>query len=111
MDSFVQPFEVRGLIDTGATISVVSKGVIEKLRIREKGSCTASGWTGQTEELANFDVSVEMPEVLRIDAAQVCQASSWPYGDFDMLIGMDILSTVRIDWNFPQNYFDITAAS
>ncbi|MEM9284233.1 MAG: hypothetical protein AAGA96_20640 [Verrucomicrobiota bacterium] len=118
------PANTRGmaLIDTGASISVVYRQIITKLKLTPRGLCRVYGFSGSDPdniEHPNYDISLAIldavhhdqkprDEVDRIEFPAL-QAVSPPFtsSHHDMLIGMDVLSSMVLTVNWPDKWFDL----
>jgi predicted aspartyl protease len=80
---------VRALWDTGAGMSVISANIVEKLTLSSAGNGTLTGIGGAVRtEL--YDISVTLPNKALFP---LIRAAEWEGSrNYDMLIGMDIIS-------------------
>jgi predicted aspartyl protease len=82
------PIGVRALWDTGATGSMVSKSVVEKLGLVPIDETIVSGVTGEAK-VSIYAVCVLLPNGEPIDIS-VMECRDMP--GFDLLVGMDIIT-------------------
>ncbi|MDR0561592.1 MAG: hypothetical protein LBG73_02775 [Spirochaetaceae bacterium] len=83
---------VRALWNTGAGMSVISTKIVEKLALSSAGMGTLTG-IGGILRTKLYDVSVTLPNKLIFP--QICVAEWEGHRNYDMLIGMDIISRGR----------------
>ncbi|MDR0561590.1 MAG: retropepsin-like domain-containing protein [Spirochaetaceae bacterium] len=83
---------VRALWDTGAGMSVISAKIVEKLALSSAGNGTLVGIGGaMPTEL--YDISVTLPNKVIFP---LIRAAEWEgHRNYDMLIGMDVISRGR----------------
>ncbi len=117
-------FQTLALIDTGASITVVSPRVIRHLRAVDRGVCHVTGVGAVDEqgnakivECLNYDLSLMILGAIQEPATVKClgdiQALAAPgsMGDQDVLIGLDVLSgfTLTAAWGY--GWFDLSDSS
>lgn len=97
---------LRGLIDTGATRTVLGEAAAEPLRLARVGTgrfTTAGGdvhgWIG----LAALGIGALPAHVIRVAVTQAV-----PWSGFDVLVGRDILSRFRVVFDGPELRLVIT---
>lgn len=100
---------LTGLIDTGATCSLIRKDIIEKLQLVHIGqggfARTADGqYHPRQEYFANLIIGDRKQQTL-ID----CQVFSIDTLSVEMIIGMNIISTWHLDWHGSTGLVKITA--
>jgi predicted aspartyl protease len=83
---------VRALWDTGAGMSVISTKIVEKLALSSAGNGTLTG-IGGTLSTELYDISVTLPN--KVIFPVICAAEWEGHRNYDMLIGMDIISRGR----------------
>lgn len=76
-----------GIFDTGASRSVVSDRVAERLNLAITGKCTVSTANGEAVHKTHA-INIVLPNGLAFPALQV---TSGPIGSTDFLLGMDII--------------------
>jgi len=112
-----RPVAVQGLIDTGASISVISKSLVSRLRLVSRGDCKVTGFdrTGDTpERFLNYPVSIQLldesGEVLLEKSEMQVISSSLPERGYELLIGCDLLEAFQLEINFPVGTFSLRPA-
>ena len=110
-----KPLEVsvKGLIDTGASISIMDQSIRERLRLDSNGYCDVSGFKfdeGETDRFPNHDVSLTLGPSGKIifPHLQVCSCPLSRDG-YDFLIGMDVLQHLDLTICGQPGEFTITA--
>jgi hypothetical protein len=78
----------NALWDTGATNSVITKKVAEKLGLIPTGVSIVHGVSGQIQ-VETYSVNISLPNNVMILSLRVTEGI---LGDFDVLIGMDVIS-------------------
>ena len=94
----LHPF--KALVDTGASLTCITKNVVDAVSLEPVGKVPISGVSGQTFHHAylfqvGFTVQAEgrnIAETHLIGSAVQGAEFIAPRGDFDVLLGMDILS-------------------
>lgn len=79
----------KGLWDTGATGSMISKPLAEKLALVPMGAANVGGATGSGVRPL-YIVNFMLPNGVGVPAVSVTEGPD--FGDFDVLIGMDIIT-------------------
>ena len=99
-------YPLRGLIDTGATRTVLGEAVAAPLRLARVGTgklTTAGGnvhgWIG----LAALGIGALPAHVIRLVVIQTV-----PWDEFDVLVGRDIVSRFRVVFDGPEQRLVIT---
>lgn len=114
-------FVALALIDTGASITVVSPKVVQHLRAVDRGVCRVTGVGAVDEagnsrvvECLNYDLSLQFPGsiqetggALRIGDIQAVAAPGG-MGDQDVLIGLDVLSGFTLTANWRSGWFELS---
>lgn len=101
------PQTVKGMVDTGASISTVSERVAQAAGLRKVGSVPIGGVGGTSERpiyaasfgLPKYGVAVDPVEVGGVDIALT---------GVDVLVGRDILKALNLDYAGPQGVFQLT---
>lgn len=117
-------FQTLALIDTGASITVVSPRVIHHLRAVDRGVCHVTGVGAVDEqgnakvvECLNYDLSLTILGAIQEPASARClgdiQALAAPgsMGDQDVLIGLDVLSRFTLTASWSEGWFDLSGQS
>jgi len=121
MEPYPEDLQVRALIDTGASITVIDDQLVSRLCLRSKGFCKVRGFDNSPDgsashkEYPNYDVSLSIwktttETTLHIPDLQVV-AVPLDCTDYDMLLGMDVLRRCTLHFHFSDNFFDIQAAA
>lgn len=120
------PREIQtlALIDTGASITVVSPRVIHQLRAVDRGVCHVTGVGAVDEhgnakvvECLNYDLSLTILGAIQEPTMVKClgdiQALAAPgsMGDQDVLIGLDVLSRFTLTAAWGDGWFDLSDSS
>jgi aspartyl protease len=98
---------VRGMIDTGASISTVSEAVATAAGLQQVGSVPIGGVGGMSTRpiystyfgLPEYDVAVDPIEVASVNL---------PVGAFDVLLGRDVLKALQLTYTGPHGLFALT---
>lgn len=101
------PQVVRGMIDTGASISTVSEAVATAAGLQQVGSVPIGGVGGMSTRpilstyfgLPEYGISVDPIEVASVNL---------PVGGFDVLIGRDVLKALELIYTGPHGVFGLT---
>lgn len=80
---------IRGLWDTGATGSVISKRIVDELRLIPTGKTLATG-VHSTIEVNTYIVNVALPNGVLVQDVRVTESPL--FNNFDVLIGMNIIA-------------------
>jgi len=80
---------IKGLWDTGATGSVISKKIVEDLGLIPTGKTLASG-VHSTIEVNTYIVNVALPNGVVVQDVRVTESPQ--FYNFDVLIGMNIIA-------------------
>jgi hypothetical protein len=108
---------VRAMIDTGATISIIDQAVIARLGVPSTGSVTVhSPTTGQTPQPAlQYDVGLVIPgsdpakAVFSLSSIAVIEADFSAHGgEYNALLGLDVLEKGILLFNGPAKTFTLT---
>lgn len=101
------PQQVKGMVDTGASISTASEEVAAAAGLQTVGSVPLYGVGGGGERPV-FAASFTLTDYgVTIDPIEVGGVSIGMPG-VDILIGRDILKALELSWRGPQGVFDIT---
>lgn len=101
------PHLVRGMVDTGASISTISDEVAAAAGLQMTGSVPLGG-VGGTSERPIYAASFNLPEYgVFFDAIEVAGVTL-PVPDFQVLIGRDILQRLRLDYHGPAGVFSLS---
>lgn len=100
------PQTVKGMVDTGASISTVSERVAQAAGLQKIGSVPIGGVGGTSERpiyaaavgLPKYGVSVDPVEIGGVDIALT---------GVDVLVGRDILKALKLDYEGPQGVFQL----
>jgi hypothetical protein len=117
-------FQTLALIDTGASITVVSPRVIHHLRAVDRGVCRVTG-VGAIDELGNANVveclnydlsltilgSIQEPAPLKTWGDIQALAAPGGMGDHEVLIGLDVLSGFTLTASWGEGWFDLSESS
>lgn len=101
------PQVVHGMVDTGASISTVSEQVAAAAGLQQVGSVPLGG-VGGSSERPILAAAITLPEYnVTVDPIEIASVNV-PFGQFDMLIGRDILKALRLDYRGPEGAFALT---
>lgn len=101
---------IRGLIDTGASISTVSDAVAQAAGLRIVGSVQVGG-VGGTSEKPIYAASFSLPEYgVSVDPIEMAGVTLGAPG-FDVLVGRDILKALLFNYKGPDGMFDVNRTS
>lgn len=117
-------FQTLALIDTGASITVVSPRVIHHLRAVDRGVCHVTG-VGAVDEngdakvvqCLNYDLSltilgtIQDPAPLKTLGDIQALAAPGSMGDQEVLIGLDVLSGFKLTAAWGEGWFDLSESS
>lgn len=84
-----ETLQFKGIWDTGATTSVITREVVRKLNLKPIGKTKVQGVTG-TDTRDRFLVDFYLPNKVIIPNVSVTECDGLA-GDFNILIGMDII--------------------
>jgi hypothetical protein len=100
------PQIVKGLIDTGASISTVSDAVAQAAGLQMVGSAPIGG-VGGTSQRPIYAASFSLPDYgVTIDPVEIAGVTI-PLTGVDVLIGRDVLKALRLDWLGPAGVYNI----
>lgn len=98
---------VKGMIDTGASISTVSDEVAAAAGLQMTGSVQLGG-VGGTSSRPIYAASFNLPEYgVFFDAIEIAGVTL-PVPDFQVLIGRDVLQRLRLDYLGPSGVFSLS---
>jgi len=106
---------VKALIDSGASVSILDDGLVEKMRLQVTGYCPITGFNSlESTRCPNYDVGYlfidheNESELLRIEIGQIV---GQPISNerFDAIIGMDVLKHCVFTVNGPDDSFTLEA--
>jgi hypothetical protein len=105
--SIPPPQVVKGMIDTGASISTVSDAVAAAAGLQQVGSVPIGGVGGMSTRpifsayfgIPDYGVSADPIEIAGV---------SLPVGSFDVLIGRDVLKALELTYTGPHGAFALT---
>jgi len=98
---------VKGLVDTGASISTVSDAVSSAAGLQQVGSVPIGGVGGMSEKPI-FAASFALPKYgVKVDPIEVGGVSI-PMPGVDILVGRDILKALHLDYEGPEGVFQLT---
>lgn len=101
------PQTVKGMVDTGASISTVSDQVAAGAGLIQTGSVPLGG-VGGTSERPIYAASFTLPEWgVTVDPIEVAGVTI-PMPGIDILVGRDILRALHLDYTGPQGAFALT---
>ena len=83
--------EFMAIWDTGATSSVITPSVVNKLGLIATGKTNLHGVAGSKNNADTYFVSFILPNKVRVDGVRVVEVPQIA-GTADMLIGMDIIT-------------------
>lgn len=98
------PHLVKGLVDTGASISTVSDEVAAAAGLQMIGSVPLGG-VGGTSERPIYAASFRLPEYDIFFPAIEIAGVTLPVPDFQVLVGRDILERVLLAYHGPTGIF------
>lgn len=100
------PQMVRGMIDTGASISTVSDSVAAAAGLQQVGSVPIGG-VGGTSTRPIFSAYFGLPEYdVSVDPIEIAGVSL-PIGHFDVLVGRDVLRALQLTYTGPHGLFNL----
>lgn len=101
------PVQVKLLIDTGASTSLIDEGVMRTLQLTPTSATSyhSSSTGGVPQDCDMYDVQLFLGGMatsnnLQIDPIPV-MANSFINQPFDGLLGRDVLNRIRLSWNGP----------
>jgi len=98
---------VKGLVDTGASISTVSDSVAQATGLQKVGSVPIGG-VGGTSERPVYAVAFGLPTFgVTVDPIEIGGVSI-PMPGVDILVGRDVLKALHLDYEGPQGVFNLT---
>lgn len=102
------PQVIRGMIDTGASISTVSDAVAAAAGLQQVGSVPIGG-VGGTSTRPIFSTYFGLPDYgVAVDPIEIAGVSL-PIGGFDALIGRDVLKALELTYTGIHGLFSLTA--
>ncbi len=120
MDRVPRDIIVRGLVDTGASKTVIDQTLVSKLCLPDHGYCNVRAFSGalhvdeNSTRFLNYGVSFAilsepptLDEVVVSEAMQVI-GTNMEHPDFEVLIGMDVLRLCTFFMDLSAKYFDIS---
>lgn len=97
---------VKGLIDTGASISTVSEDVAASAGLAQVGSVEVGG-VGGSGMKPIYAVRLSLPQYgVALDPIEMAGVSI-PFADVKVLIGRDVLKRLSLDYAGPSGTFDL----
>lgn len=81
----------KAIWDTGATKSVITHDVVERLGLIGSGKSNLHGVTGKKENAVTYLVTLILPNKVSVEGVRVVEVPQIT-SDFDLLIGMDIIT-------------------
>lgn len=101
------PQVVQGMVDTGASISTVSEKVAAAAGLQQVGSVPLGG-VGGSSERPILAAAISLPEYgVTVDPIEIASVNV-PFGQFEVLIGRDVLRALRLDYRGAQGAFTLT---
>jgi hypothetical protein len=112
--------EIKALIDTGASVSILDENLVSQFEIEPKGYCSISGFDstkspdGKVNQYPNYDLGLKIlgasdsEPILEIKIGQIV-GHSIGNERFDAIIGMDVLAHCQFQLNGPRAQFELTA--
>lgn len=85
----IQKFSTRGIWDTGATNTVITKNVVNQLGLKETGKVYTNTASEKNKLVSVYTVDIYLKPNLRVKAVQVSEGTI--VDGIDCLIGMDII--------------------
>lgn len=101
------PHLVKGLVDTGASISTVSDEIATAAGLQVVGTVPLGG-VGGTSERPIYAASFRLPEYDIFFPAIQIAGVTLPVPDFQVLIGRDVLERVLLEYHGPTGVFALT---
>jgi hypothetical protein len=99
---------VRGLLDTGCTITSIDQGLVEKLGLSVRGFATTQTAAGpMTSSLYSVQIDFQNSNLKGKPVHQV-QAIKLPNQAFQVLIGRDLMQSWVINYNGSAGFFSIS---
>lgn len=83
------PIELKALWDTGATGSVIKKNIVETLQLKPTGMARVHTASGDDDQ-RTYLIGIGLPNKVMFNQVRVTEAPL--VGNFDILIGMDIIN-------------------
>jgi len=102
------PVIIKGLFDTGCTITSIDNSIISKLNLKNRGFVqihTANGSVKSTQHIAGLSFPGTM---LKEKSAHLVQAVNLSGQPFQALIGRDLMSSWAITYNGPAGFVSIS---
>ena len=111
--------EVRALIDTGASVSIIDSCIAERLQLRPSGFCSIRGFDssedeeGNAQRYLNYEVGLSIladsPSTDFILTIGAGQAVAHPLNPkFDAMLGMDVLKYCNFHLDGPNECFELS---
>lgn len=102
-----KPIIVKGLVDTGCTITSIDESVVSALNLKVRGigqTLTANG----PAQVSNHLVSIDFPGIgLRGRPVHQVQSVNLSGQPFQVLIGRDLMASWSITYNGPAGFVSI----
>ncbi|MFN0075274.1 MAG: aspartyl protease family protein [Prosthecobacter sp.] len=121
LDPVPPDIQVKALLDTGASITVMDADIVRRLRLRDRGVCRVRGFDGSlhadpaSREYLNYDISLTIPDASGTFVVRIgdLQSVGVPMGcdDYQVLLGLDVLSRCTVTLRFAEGEFDIVSAA
>jgi len=111
---------VSALIDTGASVTIIDKSIVDQLELQAHGFCPISGFDSRTEngdgpkKYPNYEVGLSILDtdegnpLLTIRTGQAV-GHSLSNTRFDAIIGMDVLHHCHFSVRGPDDSYELTA--
>lgn len=101
------PQVVRGMVDTGASISTVNDAVAAAAGLQQVGSVPLGGVGGMSTRPI-FSAYFGLPEYgVAVDPIEIAGVTIPAHG-FDVLVGRDVLRALHLDYAGPRGTFGLT---
>jgi predicted aspartyl protease len=84
-------FKTKGIIDTGATNSVITKEVVDALELAQTGLTHVNTASESQKEVKTYTLDIFLKSDVRVQAVQVSEGNISAEHGFHCLIGMDII--------------------
>ena len=106
----VSEVNVKAIIDTGASRTLLKKEVIEKFKLKKlEASNTKVNVVGGQIDVEYFEASICLPEIMNDSFLEVIISTTESLGNmpYDCLIGWDVLRYCEFNYNGPANEYTI----